>query len=300
MRVTQDSMVASTLDRLQTRLREHEAANEKVSTGRQWTTPSDDPAKANQALVLRADEHARAQQQRNAENADSRLEMTDSTLQSMVDRLHRVRDLTASAARDTMSVQERDAVATEIEEIGGELRGLANRTHAGKPLFAGYRDGDAVTFDGAAGEYVFRGSGDVIERVVGPHDSVRANVTAGELLADADLATEDDTLAMVDALAADVRADDSAAVSARLDDVDAALEQVQRHQSAVGVNHSRALTAIDRGARDLVAVKQERSSVEDVDLAEAIMDLQTQEVAFEAALGSLARVMQPSLLDFMR
>ena len=40
-------------------------------------------------------------------------------------------------------------------------------------------------------------------------------------------------------------------------------------------------------------------SVEDVDLAEGIMTLQTQEVAYKATLGALSRAIQPSLVDFL-
>ena len=42
------------------------------------------------------------------------------------------------------------------------------------------------------------------------------------------------------------------------------------------------------------------SEVENTDLAKAIVDLQLQEVAYQAALAATARVMQPSLLDFLR
>ena len=37
-----------------------------------------------------------------------------------------------------------------------------------------------------------------------------------------------------------------------------------------------------------------------MDIAKAIVDLQLQEVAYQAALGATARVIQPSLLDFLR
>jgi flagellar hook-associated protein 3 FlgL len=42
------------------------------------------------------------------------------------------------------------------------------------------------------------------------------------------------------------------------------------------------------------------SEIENVDIARAVVDLQMQEVAYQAALGATARVLQPSLLDFLR
>jgi flagellar hook-associated protein 3 FlgL len=42
------------------------------------------------------------------------------------------------------------------------------------------------------------------------------------------------------------------------------------------------------------------SSIEDVDIAAATMDVQMQTVAYQASLGATAKVIQPSLLDFLR
>ena len=39
---------------------------------------------------------------------------------------------------------------------------------------------------------------------------------------------------------------------------------------------------------------------ENVDLAKAMVDLQLQEVAYQASLATTARVLQPSLIDFLR
>jgi len=42
------------------------------------------------------------------------------------------------------------------------------------------------------------------------------------------------------------------------------------------------------------------SSIENADLAETTVHLKLQEVAYQAALAATSRVMQPSLLDFLR
>ncbi len=42
------------------------------------------------------------------------------------------------------------------------------------------------------------------------------------------------------------------------------------------------------------------TDVEDVDMPSTIVALQTQQVAYQAALGATAKVVQPSLLDFLR
>jgi flagellar hook-associated protein 3 FlgL len=43
-----------------------------------------------------------------------------------------------------------------------------------------------------------------------------------------------------------------------------------------------------------------RSDVQDIDLAEAITQLTKEQNTYEATLGAAARIVQPSLLDFLR
>jgi flagellar hook-associated protein 3 FlgL len=47
-------------------------------------------------------------------------------------------------------------------------------------------------------------------------------------------------------------------------------------------------------------MKKNLSNIEDVDLAKVMMDLQVQQVAYQAALSATARAIQPSLSDFLR
>ena len=53
-------------------------------------------------------------------------------------------------------------------------------------------------------------------------------------------------------------------------------------------------------ADSLQSLETRLSGVEDIDLAEVILELQMQEVAYTGALGAAARVLQPSLMDFLR
>jgi flagellar hook-associated protein 3 FlgL len=49
-----------------------------------------------------------------------------------------------------------------------------------------------------------------------------------------------------------------------------------------------------------VSLASQLTGVEDVDLAETITELKLQEVAYNASLSATQRVLQPSLLDFLR
>ncbi len=50
----------------------------------------------------------------------------------------------------------------------------------------------------------------------------------------------------------------------------------------------------------LLSVTSQLSEVEDVDLPKTIMDMQLQQTSYQAALAASAKVIQPSLIDFLR
>ena len=55
------------------------------------------------------------------------------------------------------------------------------------------------------------------------------------------------------------------------------------------------------GAEDrMLNLRSSLAEVEDTDLPRTIMELQMQEIAYQAALGATSRAMQPSLLEFLR
>jgi len=82
--------------------------------------------------------------------------------------------------------------------------------------------------------------------------------------------------------------------------IDGALERMRTAAADVGARYARvesAMSALDGATLD---TKTALADVENIDVAEAILDLQMQEVAYQASLGATARVLQPSLMDFLR
>lgn len=295
MRITNELMVANSLRRLEGRLASYERAQSRLATGRQRQAPSDDPGGASRALRLRSELHARSQEQRNAADAISWLSASDSVLQSGRERLQRARDLTVRSGTELAGTDEREAIAVEIERIRDELVGLANTRYRGRPLFGGYGDGDAVT--STEGTWSLVDSGDVRRRI-SDAESVVVNVTAADAFGIDD--APGSTFAALDALTAAIRDGDDDAVAAGLDRLDASLSSMSRAQASIGATTNQVESAQRRIEDSTIALRQELSSAEDVDMTEAVMDLQVAEVAYEATLGALGRALPPSLLQFLR
>ena len=109
----------------------------------------------------------------------------------------------------------------------------------------------------------------------------------------------DDLFTTLSLLSDEIRAGDANAVSARLADMDAHLSRVLELRAEVGGRINRLELCTDRLADMKVSLTEMRSEVEDADLVQAVVDLETQENIYQATASAAARIGQLSLLDFL-
>lgn len=305
MRITSEVMVTRSLDRLQTRLQAYERGQSELASGKKILRPSDDPGGARRSMSLRAAMESRQQELRNASDAEGWLDNTDSQLQNGLSRIARARDLAVGGAT-LKDPNAREAIAIEIREIAKELEGIANTRHMGRPLFGGFSAGDAVTVDTGLDPMTTFVPGpdeglEEVRRRVSDTEQVRVNVTAAEWLGDPeDPEGDNDLITFLHGLADDIEAGRQDATSARLAGIDAAADQVAGKLADVGAAMNRVDSAKARAQESLLTLRTELSNVEDVDVAEGIMELQVQEIGYQATLQALSQALPPSLVSFLR
>jgi flagellar hook-associated protein 3 FlgL len=91
-----------------------------------------------------------------------------------------------------------------------------------------------------------------------------------------------------------------AGLGAELDNLDVASSGLRAAQSSVGARYNQ-LTKTRQAADDrIIDLTSQLSNVEDIDLPKTITDLQLRQTAYQAALAATAKVVQPSLVDFLR
>jgi flagellar hook-associated protein 3 FlgL len=108
----------------------------------------------------------------------------------------------------------------------------------------------------------------------------------------------DSVFALVDNIVADLRSGTN--VGPRLNELDARIEALSSERATVGTHHAQLLRAEETNLQQTVALETQRSSIEDLDLAKAVLDLQLQEMQYQASLSVTSRVLQPTLMDFLR
>jgi flagellar hook-associated protein 3 FlgL len=291
-RITQRLITAHSLSALQTGLNRLSVTQEQMSTGRTINRPSDNPTGTNDAMRLRASLAAKTQYSRNAEDGTSWLNDADSTLTSMLDEVSRARDLILQGTSDgNNDASSRQALATELTQIRAGLLDQANAQHLGRPLFGGTTAGSAA-YDSSG---TFVGDTNDVNRTVGDGVTVAVNVTGPQAFA----AGGTDLFAVLDSAISKLSSN-SSAVSTDLTDLDAVTGSMKTALSTVGSRTNRIDTASNILDSTTLDTKSALSDVENVDIASAIVDLQMQEVAYQASLGATSKVIQPSLMDFLK
>jgi flagellar hook-associated protein 3 FlgL len=295
MRVTSDMMAANSLRRLSTRLATYEKTQTRLSTGRRFQVASEDVSGSVRAQSLRAGMRVREQEARNAADAKSWLDIADAQLQGAVESLQRVRELAVRGA-NFHAGGEGDALAAEVDALKAELLSVANFSYRGRPLFAGHAEGPAV--DPGAG-YTYNGDQGAIERRVGEHDLVPVNVTA-DVVFGFGRPDGQNLFQSLDDLSAALRAGDQDTVAALITRLDEGRDDITGALAQIGSRTNWVESALHRSESTLHAMRVELAEIQDVDIAEAIMDLQVQEVAYQATLQAVARALPPSLASFLR
>ncbi|HYF71259.1 MAG TPA: flagellin [Nocardioides sp.] len=301
VRMTQGMMNRQAQTGLQAGLNRLATVQEQLTTGRIINRPSDDPTGATSAMRIRASVADQKQYVRNANDGLGWLNQADSTLSSASDQLRRAYEIALQGANNgSMGQQARDALATEVDQIRNGLVSTSNATYLNRPVFGGVTAGDlSYAADPVTGVVTYQPPpvvSDGVVRVVADGATVRVDVEGPAVFGvDGDSAFDH-----LSALSTALRAGDSAGITAAVAALEGDRERVTNAQADIGARTKRVEQARDAAADADLRLTSSLSEVENTDLVKASVDLKLQEVAYQAALSATARVMQPSLLDFLR
>lgn len=296
MRVTNSMMMRSTLRDLSYGLRAMQHTQARLSSGRQLIRASDDPTAAAVAMDLRVQVNRGQQRDRSLLDAQGWLDTADATLSNSLDRLVRAKEITvrASSTGGLSDPMARQGMATEIDAIREDLMALANTRYGDRSLFNGTATGAAYD---AAG--VYQGNDASVIRDVAPQTNLKVNITGPEIFGTAggSVGTMFDVL---DRLSAAIRSGDEAAIATEHTNLMAATERMSSATVDVGSRAARVLDLKDRADDESLRLISQLSEVEDVDVVEALVKSKAQETAYQAALQVTAKILPPSLLDYLR
>ena len=299
MRISTAQIFQQSVDAMLTQQRQLSETELQVASGKRILRPSDDPSAAVRVLDLSEAQQRLAQYQRNADAAIARLDQEESALLSIENLLQRVRELAVQGANDTLSVDDRQAIATEVREHMQSFLELANsRDASGEYLFAGYQSlTEPMTHNGTG---TFSYTGDTGQRTLKIGDTREVAIgDPGTLFmgfAAAAGGTTDVGKVLYD-LASNLEAGN--ADTNAITDIDTAFGRLLETRAKIGAR----LNAIDdqKAANDAfdLATAQVKSTLEDLDYAEAISRFNQQLAALQASQQAFVRIQDLSLFNFI-
>ncbi len=270
----------------------------EIASGKKMQRVSDSPAEAVATLDHRARLRRSEQLDRNADTAGQWLEASDRTNQSVVNQLTSARSLIIQAQSGANDANSRAAIANQLDALRQSLLESANASVLGRPIYSGTSAG-ASAYD-ATGAYV--GDAGPVKLPVSEGVTMQVSRTGPEVFGTANILdpANGDVFQLMSQMALAVRNGDNAAMAAGLIQTDRALDRVQGVQVELGSRLDQLEKLRSAAKAHDQELKSSISNLEDVDVAEAAITLQIRQMSYQAALQVTAKIVQQSLMDFLR
>lgn len=302
MRVTQSMLSTNMLRNLSSSYSKMGTLQDQLNTGKKITRPSQDPVVAMKGMGFRTTLNRVEQYQRNLGEASSWVDSTDNTLDGVGNAIHRVKELMIDANNDTKTPEDREMIAKEIEQIKEQLKDLGNAKVGDKYIFSGTKTNSKLydpngvpplyTTDGFLNP-VYAGVSEKIGIEINDGVEMTVNINGTGLFSTIDKMMRQLEDSLTGAAGAPT-------INDLIGEADANLELVLKERANLGARQNRIEMMENRLGNQVVSVTQQLSDNEDVDYAKAITELITQESIHRAGLSIGGRIIQPSLVDFLR
>jgi len=342
MRVTNKMLSNSFLTDMSTNLQNMQKLQKQMTSGKEISKPSDDPAKVARAMQLTTDINTNKQYNSNISNTTNWLDTTDTALAQAGDVLQKVRELLVSAGNAAYGSSERQSIKDEINQRVDELTQILNTNYDGKYVFGGTRSTTKPV------QTVVNGSNNNIDYniAVPPANpayptelnkinkkmnveisqgvTMEYNVTAGDLLQfnnesgagcnlgeqlksivnhlDGNLNTSTNTDPIISAKYTDAATDDPTLQlnNKDLQGITDTINNLLNVRAQVGAKQNRSESAKSKNEDESFNMTTILSKTEDIDITQKTMEYATLQTVYMASLQTSAKVIQPTLMDYLK
>ncbi|MGH9088507.1 MAG: flagellin [Acidimicrobiales bacterium] len=272
----------------------------QVATGRAVNLPSDNPAQAANILQLQSGVTRANQYATNAQDGLSWLSLASSTVGSALDVLNQVESAVQSITGDQTSGNA-SAVAGLTNVVTGaihQLRNLANTQYAGQAIFSG--TGTPAQAYNSTGTYV--GGANPPTRTVAPGARVAVSVTGPSIFGSGPTGLLGAT-GVLSRILTDLKTGTTAslqkAATTELGNLQSAMASVRSKAGQLGADQQAMQGFANQATASATALQQELGNAQDVNLAQALTNLQMQQTSYQAALYITSQLKTDSLVNYL-
>lgn len=269
MRMTNLTMERNLLHNIGASEERLQKLQDMASSGMKFQKPQDDPVGVQRSMSLRNERVRNEQYLQNLSRAKSWMEYTEQALSELTGSLNRANELALTGVNGTTPQDAKNAIAAEVHQLREEVLSLAGRTMEGRTVLTGtmptWKVGEDLTI-----------TSDDLTTLLDEAALYLQNLEDGLR----GLGGQDPKVAMTNL---DMTADKALAQRATNGARVARVETLETKLTSLDIEYKRLI-----------------SDVEDIDITEVIVKLKGAEAAYQAALGAGARLLQPSLLDYLK
>lgn len=296
LRVTNNMLSSQMLRNLNNNLTRMQANQDILATGKKLNKASDDPVGVTYALRYRSELSMNEQYQKNIDTAKVFVDHTDTILGQLNELFQRTNELTTQGLNGTNPQSSMNAIAKELGDIYEQAVTLGNDQLNGKYIFNGqktdqqpYSAATAATDKTDTGTINYQFSAGV---------TIPINVTGDQVFGKSTDA--DNFFAVLKGLQSAFSSGNQTAAASMFDQLKTRMDKFLNVRAEVGARSNR-IELMENRIKDLnTSLNDLDSKVEDADIAATITQLKTDENVYQSSLSVGAKVIQPTLIDYLR
>ncbi|MBM7869462.1 flagellar hook-associated protein 3 FlgL [Clostridium pascui] len=337
MRVTNKMLSNNFLYDMQNNLQNLKKLQSQLSSGKEISRPSDDPFKVARAMQMHTDITSNKQYNENIKDTINWLDQTDTALNQLGNQFQRMRELMVSAGNVAYGSDEKQKIKDEVNGIISNISQTLNASFDGKYIFGGTRgtskpvgikeeeSNNIITYKTSDGSNLDDAESIMSERLVTEISqgvTVEYNVTATDILefkykksnaaGEVNMNVKDILENIVKHLDGNFENTDGsgweenlssasdALTGQDLEDMDAVINNILKLRSQVGAKMNAMESAKEKNLDENLNLTDILSQTEDIDITEKTMQFATAQTVYIAALQTSAKVIQPTLMDYLR
>lgn len=330
MRITNRMMTSSFLNDMQRNLNKMNKIQNQLTSGKEVRRPSDNPFIVARSMQLNGDISANEQYNSNIKDTINWLDATDTALGQLTDTMQRIRELIVSAGNAAYGEDEKNAIKDEINQRIEEVGTILNSSFDGKYIFGGSRatfkpviteknenGNNVISYAGKDGEiidlntdsYKEKAQLDMLDKKLSVEISkgvtMEYNVTSKQILEFNDGVGESiNLMSLLSDITNNISSKDldesSKLTNENLKDITSSIDNLLKIRAEVGAKQNRMESAQLKNEEENFNLTEVLSANEDINFTEKTMQSATMQTIYMASLQTSAKVIQPSLLDYIR
>ncbi len=278
-------------------------AQEQIATQNRINKISDDPIGMGRVLGYRSSIAAIEQYEENIDQGISQLEFNEITLDLASDLVLTARRVAEDYSGSDKTAKQKEFAADQVKDLYDHVLSLANSKFRNNYIFSGHASDTAPFSRDADFNVTYHGDDGQVRLIVGDNVEISYDADGRKIFqnaANGGVNLFDELKNLIDGLENPDAAAGSAQIKATVSPLYNARQQIKVQRAGYAPAIYR-LQFTDEYWSNLKAKMQGAlADTEQADIPKTVMELTNLEVAYETTLATAARIIQPSLMDFLR